>query len=149
MRRNILRLVLLLVASLAAGAVHAEGRVGVFDAWIRAAPPGATMLAGYATLKNSGNAPITILAVQSEVFRMTSLHETVVDGDTAKMREMHRLVIPPGGEVQLAPGGMHLMLMQPRREIQVGEQVAVTFMMSNGARVDTYFDVVSPDTVKD
>ena len=65
---------------------HAAGRIGVFDAWIREAPPGATMLAGYATLKNTGDAPLTILTVQSDAFRMTSLHETVVDGDIVRAR---------------------------------------------------------------
>ena len=124
---------------------HAAGRIGVFDAWIREAPPGATMLAGYATLKNTGDAPLTILTVQSDAFRMTSLHETVVDGDIVRMREMHRLQIAPGGEVQLAPGGRHLMFMQPRREIAAGDQVGVTFLMADGSRVETYFDVIAPD----
>lgn len=124
---------------------HAEGRIGVFDAWIRAAPPGASMLAGYATLRNTGDAPISILTVQSHDFRMTSLHETAVEDGVARMREMHRLQIPAGGEVQLAPGGKHLMFMHPRREIAVGEQVGVTFLMADGSRIETNFDVVAPD----
>lgn len=146
MRRVAFRLACVWVVFCCATAVaHAEGRIGVFDAWIRAAPPGANMLAGYATLKNTGDGPVTILTVQSDEFRMTSLHETVVDGDTARMREMHRLRVPAGGEVQLAPGGKHLMFMHPRREIQVGEQVGVTFLMADGSRVETHFDVVAAD----
>ena len=54
----------------ATGAAHADGRLGVFDAWIRSAPPGTTMLAGYATLKNTGDAPVTVLTAQSDAFRM-------------------------------------------------------------------------------
>ncbi len=133
----------------ATGTAHAQGRIGVFDAWIRAAPPGATMLAGYATLKNTGDAPISILTVHSDAFRMTSLHETVVEDGVARMREMHRLQIPAGGEVQLAPGGKHLMFMQPRGDTAIGERVAVTFLMADGARVETYFDVVPADSVPD
>src|SRR5690348_12003275 len=76
-----------------AGVAHAEGKLGVFDAWIRQAPPGATMMAGYATLKNTGDAPITVLTVQSDAFRMTSVHETIVANDMAKMREVHRLAV--------------------------------------------------------
>jgi periplasmic copper chaperone A len=146
MRRVAFHLACVWVAFCCTTAVaHAEGRIGVFDAWIRAAPPGASMLAGYATLKNTGDAPLTVLTVQSDAFRMTSLHETVIDGDTVRMREMHRLQIPVGGEVQLAPGGKHLMFMHPRREFDVGEQVVVTFLMANGSRVETRFDVVAPD----
>ena len=44
-----------------AGFARAEGKLGVFDAWIRQAPPGATMMAGYATLKNTGDMPVTVL----------------------------------------------------------------------------------------
>jgi copper(I)-binding protein len=56
-----------------AGSAHAAGKLGVVDAWIRLAPPGASMLAGYATLSNTGDAPITVLTVQSDAFRMASL----------------------------------------------------------------------------
>lgn len=146
MRRVAFRLACVWVVLCCTTAVaHAQGRIGVFDAWIRAAPPGASMLAGYATLKNTGDAPLTILTVQSHEFRMTSLHETVIDGDTVRMREMHRLKVPAGGEVQLAPGGKHLMFMQPRREIRAGDQVGVTFLMADGSRVETSFDVVAAD----
>jgi copper(I)-binding protein len=128
-----------------AGSARAAGKLGIFDAWIRAAPPGATMMAGYATLKNTGDEPLTILTVQSDAFRMTSLHETVVDKDVSKMRNLHRLSIAPGNEIQLAPGGKHLMLMQPRRDIVVGEKVEMLFMLADGTRIETYFDVVAAD----
>jgi copper(I)-binding protein len=130
---------------LGAGAAHAEGKLGVFDAWIRQAPPGATMLAGYATLKNAGDAPITVWSAQSDAFRKTSVHETIVDNDVAKMREVHRLVVPPGGEVRMEPGGRHLMLMQPRHEIVVGDKIEVVFLLRDGTRVQTYFNVLASD----
>ncbi|HEU4663973.1 MAG TPA: copper chaperone PCu(A)C [Dokdonella sp.] len=140
---------LLLMLLFVSPGVHAEGKLGVFDAWIRAAPPGATMMAGYVTLKNSGDAPLTILTVQSDAFRLTSLHETIVERDVSKMREVHRLVIEPGSEIRLAPGGKHLMLMQPRHEIAVGDKVQVMFLLADGTRVETYFDVVAPDSGDD
>ena len=59
-----------LALCLAATTAQAQGKLGVFDAWIRAAPPGASMLAGYATLKNTGDAPVSLLTVQSDAFRM-------------------------------------------------------------------------------
>ncbi|HEY0178851.1 MAG TPA: copper chaperone PCu(A)C [Dokdonella sp.] len=134
---------------LACAGAHAEGRLGVTDAWIREAPPGAGMLAGYATLKNAGDAPISVLTVQSDAFRMASLHETIDDHGVAKMRELHGLDLAPGASARLQPGGMHLMLMQPRREVHAGEKVAVTFLLGDGRRVETYFDVVAADASGD
>ncbi len=146
MRRILRGPCFLLIALLGvAGGAHAEGKLGITDAWIRAAPPGATMMAGYATLGNSGDAPITILTTQSDAFRMASLHETVIQEGVSKMRELHRLVIAPGESVALVPGGKHLMLMQPRHEIGVGEKVEVLFLLSDGKRVETHFEVLAPD----
>lgn len=129
--------------------VQAAGKLGVTDAWIRAAPPGASTVAGYVTLKNTGDEPITVLTVQSDAFRMTSLHETLVDKGVSKMREMHRLKIAPGETVQLQPGGKHLMLMQPRREILIGDKVEMMFMLGDGTRVETQFDVVATPSSDD
>ena len=142
-RSRVVPLALALI--LGTGTAHAEGKLGVFDAWIRQAPPGATMLAGYATLKNTGDAPITVLTVQSDAFRMTSVHETIVTNDVAKMREVHRLVVPAGGEVRMEPGGRHLMLMQPRHEIVVGDKIEVVFLLRDGTRLQTYFNVLASD----
>lgn len=125
------------------GNVQAAGTLGVTDAWIRVAPPGATMLAGYAKLKNTGDAPLTILTVQSPAFRMATLHETIVSDGMSKMRELHRLVIAAGESIAFAPGGKHLMLMDARQAINAGDRIEVTFLLTDGTRVKTYFDVVS------
>jgi len=134
---------------MAAGQAHAAGKLTVHDAWIRVAPPGAEMVAGYATLANTGDEPIAVLSVQSNAYRMSSLHETVTSGDVSKMRDLHRLKIAPGETVQLKPGGKHLMLMQPRRAIAVGEKVEMMFMLVDGTRIETYFDVVAADASAD
>jgi len=129
----------------AACAAHAEGRLGVHDAWIRAMPPGAPMAAGYATLSNDGDEPVTILTAQSDTFRNVTLHETLVSGDVSKMREVHRLVVAPGATIKLEPGGRHLMLMSPRHDVVAGDKVGITFLLRDGTRVGTYFDVIAPD----
>ncbi len=129
----------------ATGAAHAGGRFAVHDAWIRAMPPGATMAAGYATLSNDGDTPVTILTAQSDTFRNVTLHETLVSGDVSKMREVHRLVVAPGATIKLEPGGRHLMLMSPRHDIVAGDKVGITFLLRDGTRVDTWFDVTAPD----
>lgn len=127
----------------ASGLLHAEGRLAVHDAWIRAMPPGASMAAGYATLSNEGDAPLTVLTAQSDAFRSVSVHETVVNGDVSRMREVHRLVIEPGETLRFEPGGHHLMLMSPRREIVAGDKVGITFLLRDGKRVETVFDVTA------
>ncbi|MDR2012118.1 MAG: copper chaperone PCu(A)C [Rhodanobacter sp.] len=132
----------------AATNVHAQGKLGVSDAWVPAAPPGVAMMAGYAKLKNTGDAPVTVSAVKSDNFHMVSLHETVIENDVVKMPELQRLVIAPGETVSLQRGGKHLMLMHPHHAIAPGDKVAVTFLLDDGTRVETRFDVRAPDSEK-
>ena len=131
-----------------AATAHADGKLGVFDAWIRAAPPGVPMMAGYATLKNTGDAPISVLTVQSDAFRQSSIHQTMIEHGVAKMRETPRIDLAPGATVTMKPGGAHLMLIDPRHAIGKGEKVQMVFLLANGTRVETYFDVVAPDAVE-
>ena len=57
--------------------------------------------------------------------------------------------VAPGATVALAPGGKHLMLMHPRGEVGAGAKVEVVFLLADGRRVTTYFDVVAPDSSGD
>ena len=138
-------------ATLLGGAepARAEGKLSVYDAWIRKAPPGVTMMAGYATLKNEGDAPIKVLTVQSDAFRQSSIHETVVERGVSKMRELPRIDLAPGATIEMKPGGAHLMLQEPRHAILVGDKVHMVFLLADGTRVETYFDVVAPDAAGD
>ena len=126
---------------LAAGPALAVGHLQVEQPWIRTAPPGAAMLAGYAVLRNDGDAPLVVRSVSSPDFRAASLHESVnVDG-VARMRTLESLVITPGGTLVLAPTGKHLMLMQPARELAPGATVTVHFVLKDTSPVDVDFNV--------
>lgn len=143
--RAVLATILLAATSFA----HAEGKLGVYDAWVRAAPPNSPVMAGYATLKNTGDAPIKVLTVQSDAFRQSSIHETVVERGVSKMRELPRLDLDAGATIEMKPGGRHLMLSEPRHAIVVGDKVHMVFLLADGTRVETYFDVVAPETTGD
>jgi len=132
-----------------ATSAHAEGKLSVFDAWVRAAPPDTRMLAGYATLKNTGDTPIKLLTVQTDAFRQSSIHETVTEHDVTKMRELPRLDLAPGATIEMKPGGRHLMLVDPRHPIVAGDKIRMVFLLTDGTRVETYFDVIAPDAGSD
>ena len=140
--RTVLTFALLVATAIA----HAEGKLSVYDAWVRAAPPGSQVMAGYATLKNTGDAPIKVLTVQSNAFRQSSIHETVVERGVSRMRELPRLDLDPGATIEMKPGGRHLMLSEPRHPIVVGEKVEMVFLLADGTRLETAFDVVAPET---
>lgn len=135
------RFVLCLSALLASQAATAAGRLDVSGAWIRTAPPGAMMLAGYATLRNSGDAPLTITGASSDAFGDVSLHESVEIDGVARMKALGEIGIAPGASVVLAPGGKHLMLMRPKGEVKAGESIKIRIETKSGEGANADFVV--------
>ena len=106
--------------------------VRVEAAWVRAAPPGATMLAGYMILRNEGNAPVIFKSAQSELFDSIELHKSVIVNGVSTMRPVGDQAIPAGGTLRIVPGGLHLMLMAPKRQLNVGDQVRFRLHFTDG-----------------
>lgn len=91
------------------------------------------MLSGYLRIDNPGSQPIRLLQVQSDDFGSIEVHRTEVVDGVSRMREVDDLSVPAGGAVVLEPGGMHLMLMQPRRALRAGDSVVIAFTWQIGA----------------
>lgn len=113
----------------------------VEQAWIRAAPPATTALAGYAVLRNGCPTPFSVIDVSSPDFAMGMIHETVVDGGVSRMRAARSLVVPARGSLAFVPGGRHLMLMHPRRAFKEGDRVQVVVKLAKGEKLSSTFAV--------
>ncbi len=104
------------------------------NAWVRAMPPGAGMTAGFGRLVNHFDRVVEITAFTSPAFGDVSLHETVIENGVSQMREVPALSIPPGGEVKMAPGAYHLMLMMPTRALGPQDRVTLQIEESGGKK---------------
>ncbi len=140
----------LATATLFAAALYAfSARAGecapqVRDGWVRLPPMAMPMMAGFGRVENRCSAPITIVGARSPAFAEVSLHETrIVDG-ISRMRALPELRIAPGGDATLRPGGMHLMLMQPRAALKAGSKVVVEFALQDGGTLRGEFVVRAP-----
>ncbi len=131
------------MACLASAAVGAETACApvIEKPWVRAAPPGAASLAGYLVLRNPCKAAVEVSGVESRDFGMPMIHRTEVVDGISRMRPAGRLVVPPGGELRFGPGGLHLMLMKPRRALAEGDQAGVRLVLADGRRVFAVFPV--------
>jgi copper(I)-binding protein len=123
--------------------VTAAGHLVIEHAWIRTAPPGAMMLAGYATLRNDGDAPITVMGADSVDFADVSLHQSVEENGVERMRPLGNVEILPGASVEFAPGGKHFMLMRPKRELSAGDKVKIHISTNSGDGAEVEFAVRS------
>lgn len=99
------------------------------------------MMAGYFELKNPGEKTIVVTGAHSPTFVDVSLHETVHKEGRVGMGELKKVEISQGGKVIFAPGGKHLMLMNPTRPLALGNMVEITFTLDNGNTVSANFIV--------
>ena len=118
---------LLAFAGLALAACSAgEGIVAVEDAWIPAAPPGAGVMAGYLTLRNGGAGALRCERASGADFGAIEIHRTLIEDGQSRMLRDQVIEAAPGATASLAPGGMHLMLFRPQRELKPGDTTALT-----------------------
>lgn len=97
------------------------------EAWIRAAPPTARVLAGYGVFRNVGAQTIHVDSAHSADFARAELHEmSTVDG-VMRMRKLDGIDVPAGGQLTFEPGALHLMLFDPKRALAVGDTVEMEF----------------------
>lgn len=130
-------------AALAAPLPSAEG-ISVRHAWVRWLPAGLPA-AGYFTLVNSSPSDRFLTGVSSPDYASAMLHQSysLPDG-TEGMRPVGRLRIPARGEAVLAPGGYHVMLMNPSHPIAAGDRVTLELRLDNGTGLRVVMPVQPP-----
>ena len=106
----------LLAASGACGA-----QLQVTDAWARPALQGQTATGAFMSLMSKDGA--RLIGASSPVAGIVEIHEMVMEGSVMKMRAVPALELPAGRRVELKPGGYHVMMMDLKRPLKVGDRV--------------------------
>ena len=89
--------------------------------------------AGYMTLTNEGDAPVTLLSARSAAVPRVEIHTTEVDAaGVARMIEQERVEIAPGATVTFAPQGLHVMFMGLTGPLAEGDRVPVELVFDKG-----------------
>jgi copper(I)-binding protein len=112
------------------------------DAWIRWLPAGIPSGA-YLTLSNSGSAPAVLVGASSPDFAAVSFHQTITVNGMSGMSAVERLTVAAQGSLRFAPGGYHIMLMQPTRTLHPGDHVPITLRFADASSLLVSFDVRS------
>lgn len=90
--------------------------------WIAEAPPGVRIQVGYMTLRNRGASEVRLTGADSPDFGRVEFHAIAQGADGMRMSRIPEPVVPPGGSLNFAPGGVHIMLFQPRRDVRAGQE---------------------------
>ena len=118
------------------------GDLVITQAWSRATPGGAKIAGGFLTIENKGAAPDRLTAVSGDVAGKVEIHEMAMNNGVMTMRPLDKgLPIEPGKTVKLAPGGLHLMLMDLKSPLKQGDKVPVTLEFEKAGKVVLSLDV--------
>ena len=136
----------MLAACLSAAPSRAEdvkaGDLVITQAWTRATPGGAKTGGGFLTIENKGSTPDKLIGVSADVAGKVEVHQMAMDNGVMKMRPVEGgLTIDPGKTVKLAPGGLHLMMMDLKSPLKQGDKVPVTLQFETAGKVQVTLDV--------
>lgn len=106
-------------------------------AWVRALPPVQRNTAAYLTLRNTGDAALTVTGGHAAGAARLEIHRSEQVDGTMRMRRVEELTLAPGEQVQLQPGGVHLMLLDLEKMPAEGEQVELCLSLATGEPVCT------------
>ena len=122
-------------------AASEEPGVSVRDAWIRETPPGMSVMAGYMALRNNTSRLHVLVAASSSGFESAMIHRTIVKDGIAGMAHLSQIGLPPNANLIFAPGGYHLMLMNPKRTLRAGDSVVINLEFRGGLVLPVAFEV--------
>lgn len=95
--------------------------VSVANAWVRPPAPGQTTASAYVELTSTRDA--ALVGAGSAAAARVEMHSMTVDGGVMRMRALPRIELPAGQTVKLAPGGIHLMLIDLKQPLKAGGTV--------------------------
>lgn len=123
---------LTLAAILATAANVSAGEIAVSGAYARAsATPVAKTAAVYVTIVNAGPADDRLVSVSTPAARAAMLHRSEVVDGVARMEHVETFAIPAGERIEMAPGGLHVMLMGLDRPLKEGDTLALTLSFAD------------------
>lgn len=169
MPRNTRLVGLLLVAALMVAILAAacsspaaqSGSLQLKDVWARAAKVGemaqgemqmegsqagmGANSAAYMVIANSGKEPDHLVGGKADVAKAIEIHEIIMEGDMMRMQPVQGgIEVPAGGQVELKPGGYHVMLIGLTRDLNAGDKFPLTLQFEKGGEVTVEAEVRQP-----
>ena len=125
----------LLAGPASAANSYVKGFLQVRSAWTRVTPPGTDVSAGYLEIRNTGKLPDRLVAASTPAAERVEMHVMSHEGGVMKMREVPALDVPARKQLELHPGGPHLMLVAPRRNFVKGQRIPLVLRFERGGDV--------------
>jgi len=117
---------ILLLATLLISACGASRSMNVQNIWARPASVGENG-AAYFVIENNTAKADTLLSVSSDIATATEVHMSMADGNGVMSMQMQESTLIPAKElVEFKPGGLHVMFVNLKQDLRVGDTIVLT-----------------------
>lgn len=103
-----------------------SGILEITDSWAPTTPPNAQAAAVYLTIENGTPQDDRLVSVTSDRCGAIELHATQIDENRImrmRLAEPELLEIPSGDVLEMVPGGLHVMCIDPPSPFASGQQI--------------------------
>jgi len=130
--RSLFSLMLVLAISLSGCSAPAD--IEVHQAWVRPTAQGENA-AVYLTLHNHTENDDELTGVSSNAADVVEIHESKMENDVMQMNMLTSVSLAADEEVIFTPGGLHIMLVNVKQELVLGEHIGVILHFKNHADI--------------
>jgi copper(I)-binding protein len=123
--------------------VASQNGIEISDVSIRLLD-GSMPAAGYLTIKNTGGINDRLIGVTCDAAQQLMLHQSSVDANgVASMKMVVAIDVPAGQQVNLEPGGYHIMLAALHDGFKAGSIVTLTLQFEHAGAVSVPVQVTT------
>ena len=123
--------VFIFAATLLLSACGTEKDIEVHSPWMRPAAQGENEAVYFVIHNHSSNAN-ELVGISSEIAEAVEIHEsTMTHGDVMQMDMLSSVPLGANGDVEFAPGGLHVMLVGLKQDIEVGDKIELVLHFKN------------------
>jgi len=103
--------------------------------YARATPPGAKTGAVFFTVDNAGPTEDRLIRASTPIAAAVAVHQMVLEDGVMRMRAVPSVDLLPGGRLEFNPNGYHLMLLDLKQPLKVGERFPLTLTFEHGGAI--------------
>lgn len=108
----------------AIAALPVSNALEISDCWVRLLPT-VVPSGAYFTILNSSAQNVVVQAAASPAFASAMLHDTTEEGGVSRMTMAGSVTVHAHGKFKFAPGGYHVMLERPTKQLTVGDTITL------------------------
>lgn len=135
-------LVLVVVTPSAIAHDYIVGNIHIGHPWSLALPDVARNGAAYMEISNRSDNVDRLTGVSSPIAKRASLHSQTMNDGVMRMRQIEAIDVEPGTSSVLAPGGLHIMLMELKEPLTAGKIFPLTLTFEKAGTIELEIVVI-------